>query len=342
VLVQPGALKIFRGAQQDPPLECAAADVRAVKAMDQWQFLAGSEASSVMTLHFELPTRGVGGFKLQAGFFLVPAGTMPMDIARRLRTVLEGQPDASAPLPIAVTAPTRSRDPQCPLCKASLKNVPHAQGRWVVPLEGDVACPRCAFKAMRGSYVLTGEQGFGQGARLRVNRRLSMALAKVSVIGIVGALLTAAAFWLNFMVGVLLLVLLVTVLCGQVASVIHASKTHSFLRPEGRFQPGEVAWVVSPGQLVIIEQGTFDAGRKQRVIPAQGVSRVEFASLELDGSSVVNADLLIARGLASGLGVQCERFLALGIYAGLDRQQFAQELTRTLRRSPASAPDAPA
>lgn len=342
VLVQPGALRIFRNSQQDPPIECAAADVRTIKALSQWQFMASAHSASVMVMHFEVPTRGLVSFSVLAGYFLVPAGVMPMDIARKFRAVLEGTPDAAIPLPVAVTAPTRSGDPKCPLCGASLADVAHARGRWALPLDGDVACARCPFTAPLGSYVLTGERGFGQGARLRMNRTVSMALARFGAFALVGVALTALGFWLHFLVGVVLLVFLVTVLAGQMATVIRVSRAHSFLRPEGRFQPGEVAWVVSPGQLTIIEQGRFDIKRRMRVVPAQGVSRVEFASLELDGSSVVNADLLIVRGLASALGVQCERFLALGVYAGLDRQQFAQELTRTLRRSPAFAPDEPA
>ncbi len=343
VLVEPGAIRVFRGRSDAKPMECAAADLRRISGSSAWRWFPRSGAPAIMTMQIHMPVQAsvAGAMGLVLGYFHVPAGQMPQDIARRLVYVMRRQAHADAELPPTITAPTKSEPPLCPFCMKSLSSVPHATGVWREPLEDVVACPNCTFSAPAGSYVIT---GWGSPAALAAAQHRWLGGVIVGVVGsLVGAATLAAAFSTQAPSLMLLLPIAGSFgVFGTLFVVRRLSRSSVEFRPEGRFQKGNVVWRVEPGQLTIVERALWGRTPRAQVthIPSRGITKLEFGTPEADGVDSWNVDLLIARGTAPELGMMGERHLVFMVHAGIDRDEFTRQLTRTLMRSPASAPAA--
>jgi hypothetical protein len=345
VLVEPGAIRVFRGRPDVTPMECSAADLRRISASSAWRWFPRSGAPAVMMMQIHLPVQAsaAGAMGFVVGYFHVPAGHMPQDIARRLLQVLRRQAQVGAELPPTTTAPTKSDPPLCPFCMKSLNSVPHATGVWREPLEEVIACPHCTFAAPAGSYVLS---GWGSPAAMAAARHRWLGWVVIGVtLAVVGSvILVGVVFAQGPKLALLCPFAIFVLFFGASLFARRLSLSNANLRPEGRFQRGNVVWRVEPGQLTIVERALW--GRRPRVqlthIASRGITKFEFGTPEADGAHTWNVDLLIARGTAPELGMMGERHLTFMIHAGIDREEFARQLTRTLMRSPTSAPGAPA
>lgn len=327
LLFEPGVLRVFSGRAGARSHSCAGSDVTNVSATSVWRFFGRAGAPPLMALRVQTPV-ALGGSAGQfgiSGYFLVPRGVVPTELAEEFAATLRLPACTGAEIPRPERVLTPDAPPRCPHCHASLKDKPAAMGLWREPLEETVMCDSCGLVVPAGSLVLCGWRRVPSGISRR--RRL------VSWVIVVAVVATGVAS-----------IVLITRPAGrswslmwtlQAISVIAAFVLPRFLwnyrtaqdipRPDGRFQPTDCAWIVEPGRLRIVRR------RSMRSMPASRLGRISVVKLEAMGPSFVLPEALCIRGTAPELGLQGEATLNFPMHAGVDRDALIEHLNRTLK-----------
>lgn len=337
LLFEPGALRVFTGGRQKEPQACAGADVQRVTAGNAWRFFPRPHQPRVMVLRVQVPMQILArsSFGGVFGYFLMPRGVQPSELAASFAATLRAKPGADALVPATVNVATPSVPPVCPRCRASLDAEPGAHGAWRTPLERAVRCGACALRVPEGAFVLSGWIGpFGGLSR----RQMWVAvLSTASLLGLCAGTVILGIMWhQRNLVFFLPVVMMVPVFLWPFV-MRRAMARDVVPRPAGRFQPAAATLIVEPGFVTVLVRTGGRMARSTR-IPAAGISRLEFGTADPENPYGENPDALMVRGTAPELGLMGHVSVTLRLHAGVDRDELCADLNRALRRSPASAP----
>ncbi len=335
-LFEPGILRIYAGSRQAPAESCTGLDVHRVSATTQWRFFPKPHLPTIFLLRVQVPSsfKRAGSFGAVLCYLHAPRARLPSDLAREFTLTLRAKPGEGAVVPPIRATPTPSAPPKCPLCGRPLLAAAANEGEWSRPLSGTVSCPSCSMTIPAGAFVLCG------GAQ--PTELMAPAQRKLVWVMIVGSMLAAGAFvlavvfiapWsLPVFFGCQLVFMSLAI--GMPFLIRRMFTLPSAPRPAGRFQSSSLVWVIEPGFLTIVaRRRSWLAKRATRQrIPSAGISRIEFLVGEPETNYAVGTDALVARGTAPALGLLGRRTIMLSVYSGIDRDEFAVELTRTLKK----------
>jgi hypothetical protein len=327
LLFEPGVLRVFIGRAGASGHSCAGSDVTNVSASSVWRFFARVGAPPLMVLRVQTPV-ALGGSAGQfgvTGYFLVPRGVLPTELAQDFAATLRLPAGAGVEVPSPARALTPDAPPRCPHCHTPFKDQPAATGLWREPLEETVVCDSCGLVVPAGAMVLCGWTRSPSETSWR---------RRVVVWGMVGVVVAlGAAAFLLFMSSAGRSWSLVWTL--QALAIISAMVLPRFFwkfrnaedtpRPDGRFQPTDCAWIVEPGRLRIVRR------RNVRSMPAARLGRISVVKIDAMGPGFILPESLCIRGTAPELGLQGEATMNFPMHSGVDRDALIEQLNRTLK-----------